>query len=78
MLEDILEDGVGRDFTHDVGEVVNAFAEVLRDEVARNTRLHTHLDTLNGFKGRDQGFVVTEIGHDDIFRRTLWKICDLQ
>jgi hypothetical protein len=35
MLEYVLKDGVGRDFAYDVGEMVDALAEVLRDEVAR-------------------------------------------
>ena len=77
MFEDVLENGIGRDFAYDVGEVMDTFAEVLRDEVARETGLHAHLDTFYSIKSRDQGFVVTEVGHDDIFRRTLREICDL-
>ena len=53
MFEDVLKDGVGRNFAYDIGEVVDAFTQILRDEVARETRLHAILYTLDGVECRD-------------------------
>ena len=58
VLEDVLKHGVGGYLAYDVGEVVDAFAEVLGDEVAGEARLEAILYTVDGVEGTDEGFVV--------------------
>ena len=53
MFEDVLKDGVGRNFAYDVGEVVDTFAEILGDEVTWEPWLHAILYTLDGMERRD-------------------------
>ena len=69
MLEDVLKHGVGGYLAYDVGEVVDALAEVLGNEVAGEACLEAVLYTMNGFEGADKGFVMADIGHNDIVLR---------
>ena len=66
MLEDILEDGVGGDFADDVGEVVDGFAEVLRDEVAGEVGGEAVLHAVNGGEGLAEGSEVASIGDNGV------------
>ena len=66
MLEDVLKDGVGRDFAYDVGEVVDALAEVLGDEVAGELHGEAVLHAVDGVEGVGEGFVVAHIGDNDV------------
>ena len=69
VLEDVLEHGVGRYFAYDVGEVVDALAEVLGDEVAGELHLKAVLHAVDGVEGVGEGFVVAGIGDDDVALR---------
>ena len=69
MLEDVLKHGVGRHLAYDVGEVVDALAEVLGDEVAGELHLQAVLHAVDGVEGVGEGFVVAGVGDDDIALR---------
>ena len=58
MLEDVLKHGVGGYLAYDVGEVVDALAEVLGDEVTGEARLEAVLHAVDRVEGTDEGFVV--------------------
>ena len=73
MLEDVSKHGVGGYFAYDVGEVVDAFAEVLGDEVAGEARLEAILYTVDRVEGTNEGFVVAQVGDDDIALRYFGK-----
>ena len=64
-----MKHGVGGYLAYDVGEVVDALAEVLGNEVAGEACLEAVLYTMNGFEGTDEGFVVAQVGDDDIALR---------
>jgi hypothetical protein len=66
MLEYVLEDGVGGDFADDVGEVVDALAEVLGDEVAGELECETFLYTVDGGEGLAEGCEVSGVGDDGV------------
>ena len=66
MLEDVLKDGVGRDFADDVGEVVDGFTEVLRDEVAGEVGGEAVLHAVNGSEGLTEGCEVARVGDDGV------------
>ena len=66
MLEDILEDRVGGDFAYDVGEVVDALAEVLGDEVAGELVGESVLYAVNGCEGLAEGGEVASIGDNGV------------
>ena len=69
VLEDVLEYGVGRYLAYDVGEVVDALAEVLGDEVAGELHGEAVLHAVDGVEGVGEGFVVAGVGDDDIALR---------
>ena len=69
MLEDVLKHGVGGYLAYDVREVVDALAEVLGDEVTGEARLEAVLHAVDGVEGTDEGFVVAQVGDDDIALR---------
>ena len=73
VLEDVLEYGVGRYFAYDVGEVVDAFSEILGDEVAGELHLQAVLHAVDGVERTDEGFVVAQVGDDDIVLRYFGK-----
>ena len=77
MLEDVLKHGVGGYLAYDVGEVVDALAEVLGDKVTGEVHLKTGLYTMDGFKGTSESFVVTDIGDYDIALGYFGKGCGL-
>ena len=58
MLEDVLKHGVGGYLAYDVGEVVDALAEVLGDEVTGEARLEAVLYAVDGVESTHEGFVV--------------------
>ena len=66
MLEDVLKDGVGGDFAYDVGEVVDAFAEVLGDEVAGELEGEAFLYAVDGGEGLAEGGEVAGVGDDGV------------
>ena len=66
MLEDVLKDGVGRDFADDVGEVVDALAEVLGDEVAGELEVEAFLHAVDGGEGLAEGGEVAGVGDDGV------------
>ena len=66
MLKDILEDGVGGDFAYDVGEVVDALAEVLGDEIARELEGEAVLHAVDGGEGLTEGCEVARVGDDGV------------
>ena len=66
MLEDILKDGVCGDFAYDVGEVVDGFAEVLRDEVAGEVGGEAILHAVDGCEGLTEGCEVARVGDDGV------------
>ena len=66
MLEDVLKDGVGRDFADDVGEVVDALAEVLGDEVAGELEGEAFLYAVDGGEGLAEGGEVASIGDNGV------------
>ena len=66
MLKDILEDGVGGDFAYDVGEVVDGFAEVLRDEVAGEVGGEAILHAVDGGEGLAEGSEVAGVGDNGV------------
>lgn len=63
--EDILEGVGGGDFAYDVCEVVEAFAEVLGEEVAGETLGEGGLDAEEGGAGGAEGLGVAGVAHDD-------------
>ena len=69
VLEDVLEHGVGGYLAYDVGQVVDALAEVLRDEVAREVHGESVLHAVDGVEGVGEGFVVAGVGDDDVALR---------
>ena len=69
MLEDVLKHGVGGYLAYDVGEVVDALAEVLGDEIAGEARLEAVLHAVDRVEGTNEGFVVAQVGDDDITLR---------
>lgn len=69
MLEDVLKHGIGRYLAYDVGEVVDALAEVLRDEVTGELHLQAVLHAVDGVEGVGEGFVVAGVGDDDVALR---------
>ena len=71
MLKDILEDGVGRDFAYDVGEVVDALAEVLGDEVAGELEVETFLYAMDSCEGLAEGSEVAGVGDNGVISWTL-------
>ena len=66
MLEYVLKDGVGRDFAYDVGEVVDALAEVLGNEVARELEGEAFLHAVDGGEGLAEGGEVAGVGDDGV------------
>ena len=71
MLEDVLKDGVGGDFAYDVGEVVDGFAEVLRDEVAGEVGGEAILHSVDGGEGLAEGSEVAGVGDNGVISWTL-------
>lgn len=70
MLEDVAEDGFYIEgITDDFGEVSEALAEVLGDEVAGEAHLEAVLYAVDGVEGTYEGFVVADVGDDDIALR---------
>lgn len=69
MLEDVLKHGVGGYLAYDVGKVVDALAEVLGDKVAGEASLEAVLYTVDRVEGTNEGFVVAQVGDDDITLR---------
>ena len=66
MLEYVLKDGVGGDFAYDVGEVVDALAEVLGDEVARELEVEAFLYAVDSGEGLAEGSEVASIGDNGV------------
>ena len=66
MLEYVLKDGVGGDFADDVGEVVDALAEVLGDEVARELEGEAFLYAVDGSEGLAEGGEVAGVGDNGV------------
>ena len=66
MLEYVLKDGVGRDFAYDVGEVMDALAEVLGDEVAGELEGEVFLHAVDGGEGLAEGCEVAGVGDDGV------------
>ena len=73
MLEDVFKHGVGGHLTYDIGEVVDAFSEILGDEVAGELHLQAVLHAVDGVERTDEGFVVAQVGDDDIVLRYFGK-----
>ena len=73
MLEDVLKDRVGGDFAYDVGEVVDGFSEVLRDEVAGEVGGETVLHAVDGGEGLAEGCEVARVGDDGVIS---WALGD--
>ena len=73
MLEDVLKDWVGGDFAYDVGEVVDGFAEVLRDEVAGEVGGEAILHAVDGGEGLAEGSEVAGVGDDGVIS---WALRD--
>ena len=71
MLEDVLKDGVGRDFADDVGEVVDALAEVLGDEVTGELEVEAFLYAVDGGEGLAEGGEVAGVGDNGVISWTL-------
>jgi hypothetical protein len=66
MLEYVLKDGVGGDFADDVGEVVDALAEVLGDEVAGELEVEAFLYAVDSGEGLAEGSEVAGIGDNGV------------
>ena len=66
MLEDVLKDGVGRDFADDVGEVVDTLAEVLGDEVAGELEVEAFLYAVDSVEGLAEGCEVAGVGDNGV------------
>ena len=77
MLKDILEYRVRRDFTNNIGKVMDALAEILGDKVAGEVYQKAVLDATNGVEGADEGFVMTDVGHDNIVLRNFGQCSGL-
>ena len=80
VFEDVLEHGVGRHLTYDVGEVVDALTKVLRHEVSREVHHEAILYAVDGVEGVSEGLVVAGIGDDDIALRNVGQgggICEV-
>ena len=52
--------------TDDFGEMGEALPQVLRNEVTGEVYLEAVLYTMDGVEGTGEGFVMTEIGDNDI------------
>ena len=63
--EDFCEDGIGGDFAGDFAEPVEAFADVLVEEVAGEAALKAVDGTGDGVAGTGQRLVVAGVGDDD-------------
>ena len=66
MLEDVLKDGVGGDFADDVGEVVDALAEVLGDEVTGELEVEAFLYAVDSGEGLAEGSEVAGVGDNGV------------
>ena len=66
MLEDVLKHGVGRYLAYDVGEVVDALAEVLGDEVAGELEVEAFLYAVDSGEGLTEGSEVAGIGDNGV------------
>ena len=62
--EDGAEDFVGCDFAGYFSEIVHAFTDVLRHEVARDAAAQPAEGASDGFAGMQKGIVVARVGHD--------------
>lgn len=70
VLEDVLECLLGGYFAaYDFGEVVEAVAEVLRYEVGGKAVGEALAHAADGVEGEGEGFVVADVGDDDVGRR---------
>ena len=70
VLEDVLECLLGCDFAaYDFGEAVEAVAEVLRYEVGGKAVGEALAHAADGVEGEGEGFVVADVGDDDVGRR---------
>ena len=70
MLEDRAENFVGRDRAAcDFGEMEETFAEILRDEVAREASGHALANAADVGEGGREGRVVASVRDDDVARR---------
>ena len=66
MPEYISKYFVCSDFSYDVAQLKDAFAEVLGYEVAGQGGREASLHAADGFEGADKGFVVADVGDNDI------------
>ena len=71
MFEDVLENWIGRDFAYDVGEVVDALAEVLGDEVAGELEAEAFLYAVDSGEGLAEGSEVAGVGDNGVISWTL-------
>ena len=65
--EDVVEDIIRGNLADDGTEIVEALAEILTDEVARETGVQTVDDAEQGRARLGEGFVVAGIAHDGVF-----------
>ena len=66
VLEDVLKHGVGGYLAYDVGEVVDALAEVLGDEVAGELEVEAFLYAVDSGEGLAEGSEVAGIGDNGV------------
>ena len=69
MPEYVPEHLVGRHLADDIGEVEEAFAQVLRDEIARQAVVEAFAHTADGVEGMRQGLVVADVADDHVVAR---------
>ena len=78
MGEDVLECFIGGDAaTYDFGEVVDAGAEVLAQEVATKARTESFLHTEDRVMGFGKCLIMAEAGHHDIVLHDAGDVCSL-
>ena len=65
VAEDVLEDILAGDGADDVAKVVGAFADVLRQKVARESGIESFLHTANGLLRMAQRLVVAHVADYD-------------
>ena len=64
--KDVTKHFVVGDFAYNLGEIVDGGAEVFADEVAAEAEVKTLLYFLYLFEGAGEGFVVANVGDNDV------------
>ena len=73
MLKNRAKHFICRYITYNIAQMKDAFAQVLRDEIAGEVCRQSFLHAPDSRKGMDEGFIVAGIRYDDIAGLDVWK-----